>query len=492
MFSIMGYIINDVYLTSSMIIFRNLGNLLYNIGLSADIARTIVKSIGYQIDYSSQNAPFLNAMYELQTIQNNILSDFKKWEFCAASNIVTDSLIPLWTFDENLPKIINKNMYNAIESFVFHIKSMIYALENNQTYINHAKFLIINGIGQTYDYFNHTILDLENCAVNRIETIGDIIYTLIFWGFAALGILLLIVFIFIYLTAKKIDEFWNFFIKSTQIQLMRLKTEAIERLGYAHNTEVNIEESINSSLNKKKHRVRTLIEINFTWRILVFFIISASYYFVIYFYLYPDCQSYMKNRPRLLNNFNIRRSLVSRVCMLSRDVYTPWFNKNFLLSYGFANSNFLVDLNAKILREKNKELREEKLMKMMSKELKQRIFESTNTTTPILKFGTDTAVEISIYDSTNIAYTSYIPAELILKYVAYLQIVQNNIGIEFELADNDSYNAINYQLNIIIATTAVYSIIFCALFFIYYLPFLHYQIKLLNLLSYLIEVLAID
>ncbi|CAG9317112.1 unnamed protein product [Blepharisma stoltei] len=492
MVSIMANIVSDVNLTSSMMIFRNLGNLLYNIGLTADSARTIDKSKMFNLDYSSQKAPFLSILQEIQTIQNTILSDFENWEFCSVSDIIYDPLIPIWSFDGKSPKIQYENMYNTLEIFLLHARSMMDALNNNKTYKTYAKFLILNGLGQTYDYFNHTILSLEDCAVNQIESIGDVINTLLIWGFFTLGILLAIIFVFIYLAARKIDEFWNFFIKNLQIPMMKLKSEAMERLIYAHNTEANPEDSASSSRIKKKRKVRTWIEINFTWKILLFIIISASYYFLLYFYLYPDCQSYMTNRPKLLNVFNIRRSLVSRLSIFARDLYSPYFSKTFLSSYGFPNSSYMMYLNAEILKEKNKELRKGKFMKIMSGQLKQRIFESSNLTSPILKFGSETAVEISSYDTINVAYSPSLPPAVVLNYVSVLKVVQNYIDIEFQLADHDSHIIIDSQLNIIIAATIIYSVIFCGLFFIYYLPFLQYQIKVLNWLSFLIEVIAAE
>ncbi|CAG9317113.1 unnamed protein product [Blepharisma stoltei] len=490
--SIMANIVNDVNLTSSMIIFRNLGDLLYNIGLTADSARTIDKAKMANFDYSAQIVIFANVMKEIQTIQNDILSDFEHWKFCSAYDVTTHPLIPMWSFDEKSPYVIYENMYNAIESFLFHIRNMNDALKNNKTYKMHSKFLILNGLGQTYDSLNHTILDLEDCAISQIESIGNLIYLLILWGIIILAILFGTILLFIYLTARKIDEFWNFFIKKFQISMMKLKSEAMERLIYAHNTEASPEESVNTGRIKTKRKVRTWIEITFTWKILIFVVISASYYFLMYFYLYPDCQSYMINRPKLLNIFNLRRSLVSRVSIFSRDVYTPYFKNNFISLYGFANSHTVTDVDVKILKEKNKELREEKFMKIMSKELKEKIFESSNLTHPLLKYGSETAIEISIDDNYYIAANPTLPPLGVFQYVAVLQILQNNIDMEFQLADGDSHDAIERQLNVIIATTAIYIIIFCGLYFIYYLPFLHYQIKQLNWLSYLIEILSTE
>ncbi|CAG9317108.1 unnamed protein product [Blepharisma stoltei] len=486
----MANIVNDVNLTSSMVIFHNLGNLLYNIGLSADSARTIDKSIGYVLDYSSQKESFLKVMSEIQFFQNNILSDFKGWEFCPASEITTTPLIPVWSFKEKSPRIEFENIYDTIDNFLFHISSMIKQLNKTRSYKPHTDFLVLNGLGLTYNFFNQTILDLENCVVDQVKSIGIMIYTLLLCGFYALAVLVIAILLSIWQAVKKIDEFWNFFINNSQIAIRKWKCEAVDRLVLVHHNEY-YEENWSENVVNLNRKVRTRIEVKFVWRILIFIIISVSYYFILYFYLYPECQNYMINRPKLLNNFNIRRSLVSRVGIFSRDVYSPYFIDKFVLSYGFANSSYLMNLNANILREKNKELREEKFIKMMSKELQQRIFEKSNLTTSLLNFGTEAAVDVSIYDTINISYQDYVPPIEVLRYVSVLQEIQNDIDIEFGLADHDTNEIINSQLKIIIVTTVVYSFILCGLFFMYYLPLLSYQIKELNWIASLVEILVI-
>ncbi|CAG9317115.1 unnamed protein product [Blepharisma stoltei] len=491
MIAIILNVMNNVDLTSSMKIFYNLGEILYYFGVSADTVRNLNKEITIPIDISPRIQGLSSIVSELETIQLNIRSDFNYWRFCTAAEVADKPLIPLWSFDDENPQIIYENIYDMISLFNYHLKLVISSAKNNQTNMQHAKFVIANGIGKTYEFLNHTISGLENCEVDHIDTLRYEISTLLVSGFSIFTGLVIIIIWFILLAAKKEDEFWNFMLEHAQIPLMKLRSEAMDRLILVHNDEINPEEQSNIRKLHNRKKVRTKIEIKYAWRILVFFMISASYYYLVYFYLYPECANYMANRPKLLNNFNIKRSLVSRLSIFARDVYNPSFIKLFPKSYDFRNSKEMFNITSQILLDKTKEIRENKFMSMISGGLKQRLFESCSIMGSELYFGSETAIKLTIYDGIYITYQTNISGKAMIVYLGILGEIENEVGEEFQIADDDSYEIINNQLHVIIIATVVYSVALCSLFLLYYLPFFIYQARYLNRFNMLPTILKL-
>ncbi|CAG9317063.1 unnamed protein product [Blepharisma stoltei] len=277
-----------------------------------------------------------------------------------------------------------------------------------------------------------------------------------------------------------------------QLGMVKLRNSSIDRLMLIHGTDYNTE--TNAEILKHPHSIRkahSSLHLSYAWRILAFFIISASYYFLVYFYIYKDCEEMMINRPSLLNNFNLRRVLISRLSIFSREAYLPYMNTLFKTSYAFPNPQKMVENTYTEFMIKTKELRNKNFCNLMSQELIDRIYETTESDTNALDQGSyplANDVVDEIYSLKNTKFTTKEHS----RYNSKITEAQDEILQEFLLADHDSKNIIKDKLNIIINATVFYTMAVLFLFFFYYWPFFIAQAAKLNKLSMLQSILLTE
>ncbi|CAG9317070.1 unnamed protein product [Blepharisma stoltei] len=493
--AILGYMITDISYTTSLSSFKNLGQLLYDLGLSADSVRVIdnLKMIN-MTDEQLNNAvtDFQILISDLESIQGTIFKDFDQWSYCSVSKIVKNPLIPLIYFDTFDPIVKYSNLYDAISELILNCKGMVSAVSDNDSYLKYIRFVLVNGSGYLFERVNSTMNGIVDCETERVKMTGIYINALLIFGFLALGVLVLVIIGYIIFVSRKQDEFWNFILNNAQWALVKLKSSAVDRLILVHGIDYSKDLNMEISGNRIKRKVKTSVYVQYSWRLMVFFIIAASYYLLISLYLYPKCENFMINRPKLLSNFNIRRSTLRKLSMLSRETYSHYFQKKVPQYFQYANGWTSVNMASIILRFKNKELRESDLKKLMSKELRERIYNKVDSDKSILDYGTEAAINAIIGDCENQGYYEFIPPSKILAVLDEVVAIQNEISQEFLLADRDSKNLINNELDSIINVTVAYSISLIILYTFYYLPYFNGQIKQLNRFLILPEILPMD
>ncbi|CAG9317137.1 unnamed protein product [Blepharisma stoltei] len=493
--AILGYMITDISYTMSLSSFKNLGQLLYNLGLSADYARLIdnlKKTSETNEQLNSAITDFQILISDLESIQGTIFKDFDQWNYCSVSKIVTNPLIPLIYFDAFDPTVKYSNLYDAISELILNCKGMASAISDNDPYLKYIRFVLVNGAGHLFESTNSTMNGIVDCEIERVKKTGMYINALLIFGFFALGVLVLVIIGYIIFVSRKQDEFWNFILNNAQWALAKLKSSAVDRLVLVHGVDYSSDLNMEISGNRLKRKVKTSVYMQYSWRLMVFFIIAASYYILISLYLYPKCEDLMINRPKLLSNFNIRRSTLRRLSMLSRETFTHYFQKKVPQYFQYSNAWTSVNRASTILRLKNKELRESGLKKLMSKELRERIYNKVDSDKSILDYGTEAAINVIIGDCENQGYNEFNPSSKILAILAEVVAIQKEISQEFLLADRDSKNLINNELDSIINAAVAYSIALIILYTFYYLPYFNWQIKQLNRFLILPEILPMD
>ncbi|CAG9317105.1 unnamed protein product [Blepharisma stoltei] len=274
--------------------------------------------------------------------------------------------------------------------------------------------------------------------------------------------------------------------------MLKLKYLSIERLASVHGVDSSIDSNMElqrvGSVNRK---VKMTIYLQYIWRIMLFFIIAASYYLLIYCYLYPICESSMLYRPHLLSNFISRRLLVVRLSLISKEIYYNYNYQKIPELYPFKNSVAAQDAMIGLLKLQNKEIRHEKYAILMSSDLRERVYETIDSQLATLKQGSEASTADLMFDIETLIY--WVPSIIDIKKFDYqVDLLLNEIAEEFKLADKDSIDVINRQLDTIVNTTVIYSIAVCALFFLYYLPYLNYQIGQLKRFSVLPSILPAD
>ncbi|CAG9317131.1 unnamed protein product [Blepharisma stoltei] len=490
MAAILVYVTSDIPLSTSPTIFTHLGELLYDLGLLADFSSAL--DIEIQANSQSLDTQKLeNTILSLINIQNSIISDFDDRKYCSAYDIATDHKIPLWNFEEKKPKISDENIYNMIGEFIYHGQNMISDVKSNKgNYKEHAKFLVINGLGLAYKYTENAIKDIEECEIDKIKMIGLNVVLFLTAGVIATSIWVGVIFWFIVLMSRNYDKFWNFLLNNAQFSLLLLKSAVIDRLLTIHGIEYKNDENISRNFYKIKRRVATKIYIKYTIRLLIFFAITLNYYLLVQLYLYPICETSLINRPKLLNNFNLRRSLLSRVSIFAREKSSFYLKETFPTIYDFADPKIMLNKTAASLFDKNDELRQKEFSNLMSKELRDEIYEQIKGTS-MLSFGSFTSIEIAKYDLYDIANKNYVSKEEMEELSYHITCIENQINLEYQMANHDSKSIIDSQVNVIIYASVFYSVALLVLFCFYYFPSINSEIKQLNLYSILPSILQI-
>ncbi|CAG9317138.1 unnamed protein product [Blepharisma stoltei] len=493
--AILGYMITDVSYTTSLSSFKNLSDLLYDLGLAADSARLIdlsklTNASDEQIN--SYIAGLEKIILDLEAIQGTILEDLSQWSYCSSSEIVLNAIIPLLYFDTYNPSVKYSNLYDSISEIIFNCKGMIKAISENESYLKYIRFIQTNSAGYLYDRANSTMDWISDCEIKRIKNTGTYINFLLISGFFALGMLVLVVVGYIFLVSRKYDEFWGFILNTAQSALAKLKSSAIDRLMLIHGIDYNSELNMHISGNQKKRKVRTTFYLQYISRIMIFFVVAASYYFLISLYLYPDCEDLMVNRQKLLSNFNMRRSNIRWLSMFSREANSHYFEKNSPQYIQFPNAWTRMNTASGILKLKNKELRENGLKNLMSQELRENIYRKVDSSHAILNYGTDAAINSIIEDCETKGIYQVLTSTNVISMLADIVEIQDEISREFLLANRDSRILIHDKLDSIINTTVAYTIALFMLYFCYYLQYLNRQIKYLNRFSILPEILPMD
>ncbi|CAG9317061.1 unnamed protein product [Blepharisma stoltei] len=497
MIAILAYIVIDVSRTSRMSSLGHLGNLLYYFEAATDSIRTLDKAAKSNLYTEAQMDSFAlgfsSILDELDIIKDDILDDFKLWSYCEASKIIQEPIIPLWNFDSGRPVIGYDNLYDIISMFIITGKQVLNCLSLKQDFTSHTKFLYLNGLSYPFEYTNMTTNKIVSCEQDRVKVTGIFIYTLIVVGLLILGFLAAIVFLFIISVSKSHDEFWRFMLNNARLAMIKLKNSSIDRLMLFYGEDCNNESNVEVLKNiHSTHDAKSSLHWYYAWRILIFFIIAASYYFLTYFYIYKDCEEMMINRPLLLNNFNLRRALISRLSIFSRETMSPYMISLFKTSYAFPNPQKMVDNTFEQFRAESKELRKNHFSNLMSKELKDRIYEVAESDSNALNQGSYPLANDIIDEIYNLVYKPVLTAIEHDRYSEKITAVQDEILQEFLLADHDSKSIINGQLSIIINTTIVYSVAIIVLFFSYYSPFFIAQLRQIDRFLMLHNILKLE
>ncbi|CAG9320304.1 unnamed protein product [Blepharisma stoltei] len=496
----------DVSHSTSMSAFNRMGQLLYDIGLCSDWARSINRvadtfwlslnsshsSSSLKSSLQSNVNSMATVIEDLENVQSYLLDDFSKWSYCSNSDILVSPYIPVWLFNGDQVTMIHDNLFNTVSRFIINGHSLMAESLINSTYQEHAKFLMINGLGFTWNYFNRTMAGVADCELHRVKTTGSNIRAFLYVGLSTSGALYLILIGFIMLVSRKHDEFWTFILNNAAPSLAKLKITCIDRLITAHGVDYASETKIDVQKHIKK-TIKTTIYISYIWRVTMFLTIGISYYLLLQLYLYPKCETMMINRPKFINTFNLKRSLLSRLLIFSRDAYSPYFINIFNETYDFPSSKIMIERTSKAVNDQVQELKKQDFIDLLSDELKTKIFEhEKNSTVDFTAYGIEDGVMVLVGDLVSFSHNNLSDPSVLQQLIDYSVVIQRQVGEEFDLADRDSKKLIEDQLEIIIDVMAVYSSAMCVLFLFYYLPYLNRQINKLKKFAILPTILSIE
>ncbi|CAG9320314.1 unnamed protein product [Blepharisma stoltei] len=477
--AILSYMVIDVSHTTPLTIFTHLGQLLYDLSISSDLARILHKEIVLGLYKQTNRLADVQALItDLRSVQEFIFSDYDQWSYCSSSEVVMKPIIPAWNLDKDQPELIKENLYNIVDKFILNWENLIVAVNRNESYIKFVKYIVINSVDFSYEYANLTMKGLVDCEIERVNSFGTNIKALLICGMWVLVGFFAIIIGYVIMADRSYNAFWNFMLNNSQVSLIQLKREAIDRLFSYHGIDYKSEILENDQKNMHKHsKIKTGLNRKYILKVMIFVVIALSYYFLMYCYLYAECENSMIKRPKLLSNFNIRRALLARISFFAKDIYTPYLYQNFKDLYGFSNSYTMLSTSIALLDEKMDEMQKEKYQNLMSNKLLDRIYEKIDSSVRGLDYGSAAANHAALFDARYI--TKMFPPNntFMIIYINFIHKIEDEIGSQFILVDENSKDLINSQLANIIICTVCYSIALCFLFFFYYFPYLNNEIR---------------
>ncbi|CAG9322472.1 unnamed protein product [Blepharisma stoltei] len=487
------YTYRDVQHTSEITIFTHLGELWYRFSHMGDTTRTLWFETNYGVlNVTREFLSFNDTINTLIFIKNELLNDLSEWTYCSASSIVTDSKIGIWNFD-GPPHIDNYNLYDTVQLLISAGQTLMAKIERKVSIIDEAQFIIINCLGTAYNAVTNTIKDLGNCEESRVKENGTKITLLLFFGILAVGCFHAILIYYIYLINRKYNAFWSFVQQISSLSYIDLRMACVDRLSNVHGIEYDlIENSVRIRSQKDKAaKIHTKIYIKLILHLSIFFLIVLFYFLFQKFYLYDKCENLMKNRPYLIENFSYRRATLSMLSLFSRDTNTQEYKKWFPLSYDFTNSWSEYKQASEILKKKGLEARISKFKILMSDKLKKRVFEGIDTYNMKLRLGDLAATNLVYFDAVYIAAAAQQMNTVndIWNFVDSIYQLQVEMGIDYQMASEDSKDAINLQLSYIVYTTIMFSIVLISLYVFYYFPLLRHEKIVLKKLQIMTQII---
>ncbi|CAG9328646.1 unnamed protein product [Blepharisma stoltei] len=120
------YVIEEVTHTNSLNVFSHLGQIMFYIGSTANIVRSINIEIEQEIYNLTRDSGYYSQnIDDLSVLQQTLLSGKSQWNHCPSSAIVTENIIPLWEFDMGKPYLKKYNLYDTITNFIIHGQSLL-------------------------------------------------------------------------------------------------------------------------------------------------------------------------------------------------------------------------------------------------------------------------------------------------------------------------------------------------------------------------------
>ncbi|CAG9325532.1 unnamed protein product [Blepharisma stoltei] len=344
----------------------------------------------------------------------------------------------------------------------------------------------------SYKYISKALDGLIDCEVNKITNTSQNVYLLLIFGTFISLICSGIILYFAYSVEKRYDEFWLSIRKNTLDIYEKLRETAIDRLINTHGV-LDIPQTSNQTGHRKGaviKKIKSKMLLKYSKKIIIIVLISISFYFLFLVYLYNNCLNDMKNRPLLLSCFVYTRALISRIGFFARDASHQRTAIYYPNMYGFKNPTLRLYETIENLELKIREIRKSKFSSIMSASLKEQIFKKSDSDSFLIKYGSLSGINIVIIEAYWTESSNNANQQDRNVFVDHYTLMQEIVGSQYKLADQDSKDAIYYELKLLIYVASTYSAALVLLFCIYYLPFLRKELEIVGKLRTLMAVVC--
>ncbi|CAG9327540.1 unnamed protein product [Blepharisma stoltei] len=490
--SIIIYITDQVNHSKSISTFNDLGIILYRIASAAENSRSIDLAISYNHTEVSYYTNLLDqTRSELLIYQNTLYKYYGDWSYCDSSKLVMNDIIPIWDFNDNEePRQIFMNLYDALSEFIGHINSMITKVENSQNYTSDLQFLVANGLGEAFYMSNSSLSGLVNCEVDRIDTIGTFTIILDVIGASILGICVAFLIFYIIFISKKYNNLWNFIREKIYACYYELIKNCKERLTLVHNEEL---EDVDIPLRKKYKMVSINTSMRYIIRLTLFISLTGIYYSLVHGFMYPDVEEYLKQRPKILYVYVQRRAIFPKIDFFAREAAIDDPKKT--LEQLIPKSLSMPNANKQLTDSITIFMRCTHIFvwdrKYLSKSMRVSLFEHSSSNIYQSIYGAIYWTNLLMFDASalqELGSQKMTDLWTLTKRYADLQAEMANI---FEYIDEGSRDMISDRLEIIVYTAISYIILSVLLYFLYFLPYLSREISNLGKLKMILSIIPI-
>ncbi|CAG9317504.1 unnamed protein product [Blepharisma stoltei] len=474
---ILCFILSQINHSNDLNAIKHLGVILFDSSKIGYLSRALeVGKNRKNFNYTYYKNLFNGAVVEVDNNRNFLFEDLPKWDYCSSSEIIKKSIIPIWN-PNSIENMTYLNLYDAVSNMLSYAYPYSGLIENDLDHKDSEFYLIVNHLGQFYNYVNGSFSGFISCEKDRLASETMNINYLTIMGLCVLGICTLV----LIPIAKRLQDNFNGLLnhvkKLAHSSYYELHQNCLNRLSTVHDFSQD-----NEDLKRPKFQdveIKSREGYHLMLLCFVFILFSSGYYIIVTFWLYPSCTSLLDQRFDFMEFWYVRSASISEVAFWTRE--TSLRGNNTLEQLLNSHYNFQKPPNElfnaiKKFMITSKDVEDLDNRNMYSSYLIQFIFENqTNPKNIMWKYGSFPASNVIILDSYYQAFSNAaIPSDLALWYTR-ASILQNAIKNITDMADIASKTVIEERLNDIIYITAGYCV-FCVLLYIFfYTPFVAFE-----------------
>ncbi|CAG9323976.1 unnamed protein product [Blepharisma stoltei] len=424
------------------------------------------------IKYTLDN--FESQLILLQEIHTNITENLLGVHKCLGENAFVHEAVRIYNDDGS----ISKTKTNLIDAVLYTISKgydFIRKVNKNENLETEIKYFVRNGGDEVFHYCNNTLYSLTDCEIQGIDDLKYRMDILLAVGFGTLVLCLGLTVPFALAVINMENKFWNLIKEHAYINYIELKQACLDRLMTTHgkvDTLFSDGNQISKNSDLKNYR-------KFSWRICIYLILALAFFLVNILYLYSDCLTYLHLRPNLLRDLINSQALYKSLWIWSSEISIIGFPvslpNNTAKAYPFSDPRYELDHASASIALSEKAIKDSKYLPLLSDEFNKLFYEKCQTSNIITNYGVYATGKVLASEAYYLGYGND-PNFLDFWYslTKELSVFNEEYDVLIKLADHDSQNLIESQLNFIIAAL----ICFCVLSVIIYLRiFLSFLIK---------------
>ena len=369
-------------------------------------------------------------------------------------------------------------------------------LKNGTLNINpYYFFIVFNIMGRSFDKITYIYSELETCELNRLISLTTLKDNLLITEIIILFATFLSLWIYLIFIDKDLNLIWELLRILAHNSFFKLKENIASRFNKIHEQSELIKASIdmdifnNKEILKFKHSSRTIS------RFSILFIIAALFILLQSFVLENSLQNSLQNYPTLISTKIYRKVLLARITYYVLECTHDGDRIDSLNSiYPYYNTITTPKENA--LNTYNElsiaidELRFFPYQSFFSQRLQSYIYKSFPSNSSFLITGTLNAVQYFIDESLNYCFNTVKTIDSnIYVYYNESQILYQAMNATAIMEFVDLKNLIDSQLDNLYCFSGGFIAILLMIYLFYYFPMLTFEIKFLNKLTDIIQIM---